>query len=397
MNKFFKSIIIIIILSFSVILLNKLRINEENIELMDNKLKCDLKYKGLKKAVDVTCDENKNYYIAYKTKIQYIANNGKSFIIFSNKNMDINSLEYYNKNLYFSSDKSVYSYDLQRKKCKEIIRNLPNFGDYKKSIIKINKEYLYVTIGASTNSGVVSKDNKWLEDNPYNYDISPYKIVLKGLNFGYSKTGAFVSYKTKSIQGQIIPGHFPGNASIIIYNLKTKECTTYAWGIRNVKGLDFDSKERMIASIGGMENRGERAVKGDTDYIYILKYKNWYGWPDYSGGDPITSPKFKSNENEVIPFVLENHPTENPRAPLYVHKNLSSLKALAVDKKGTLGQIDSIYFYDDKDKNICSINEKGILKEKIKFQNKNKISSIKYLNDKIIFLDYNTGNLYELY
>lgn len=397
MNKFFKSIIIIIILSFSVILLNKFYINEQNIKLKDNKLRCNLKYRGLKKAVDVTGDENENYYIAYKTKLQYIDSNGKSFIIFSNKNMNINSLEYYKETLYFSSDESVYAYDLHKKECNKIISDLPNFGDYKDSIIKINNDYLYITIGASTNSGVVGKDNKWLENNSYNCDVSPYKIVLKGLNFGNSKTGAFVSYKTKSIKGQIVPGHFPGNASVIMYNLKTKLRATYAWGIKNVEGLDFDSKDRMIVSIGGMENRGSRAVKGDTDYIYILKYKNWYGWPDYSGGDPITSPKFKSSTNGTIPFVLENHPTENPRAPFYVHKNLSSLKKLSVDKKGTLGEIDDIYFYDDKDKNICSINEKGILKEKIKFKGKNKISSIKYINNKIVFLDYNTGDLYELY
>lgn len=394
MKKFIKALLIIVIFCFAVMFFKKYCLKDYNIVVKDNNMECKLKYKGLNKAIDFTVDNKGNYYIAYKTKIQYIDKDGKSFDIFVDKNMNIHSIEYYKQKLYFSSNNCIYHYDLHNKECKEIISDLPNFGDYGDSILKINGEYLYVTIGAATNSGVVGDDNKWLKNSPYNHDISPYKIVLRGINFSNGKSGAFVNYGTKNIEGQIIPGHFPGNASIIMYNLDTGSSATYAWGIRNVKGLDFDSRARMIASIGGMEDRGLRPVKGDTDYIFVIKPKSWYGWPDYSGGDPVSSPKFKGKDNKKISFILDNHTTTNPEAPLYINKNLGTLKSIVVDKEGKLGEADSIYFYDDKDKNIWYLNNKGIVNEKLKFSSESKISSVKYIENKIILLDSNKGNLY---
>ncbi|MFU0825224.1 hypothetical protein [Clostridium sp.] len=396
MKKFLKSLLIIVIFTTSIIFLKRHCFKDYNIILKDNNLSVDLKYKGLKYAVDFTVDEEGNYYIAYKDKIQIIDKNGRSKNIFSRSNMNINSIEYYKNKLYFSSNSSVYVYDIHSKEVVEIIGNLPNFGDYKDSIVKINNDYLYVTIGAATNSGVVGDDNLWLKTNPFSHDISPYRITLRGINFDNGTTGAFLSQGSKSIEGQIIPGHFPGNASIIMYNLQTGACATYAWGIRNVKGLDFDSRGRMIASVGGMENRGLRPIKGDTDYIYVIKSKTWYGWPDYSGGDPVNSPRFKGENNKAIPFILDNHPTTNPSAPIYVHNNLGTLNSLAVDKKGEIGEPDSIYFYESKDQKLYCVNPAGIVNEKLKFNDKSKISSIKYMKNQILILDYNEGNMYTL-
>lgn len=396
MKKVIKISIIILFFICIAISFKKYFIKDYSMNLKDNNLEVDLRYRGLKKAVDFAMDDEENCYIAYKSKIQFIDNKGKSYNVFSDKNMNINSMEYYKGKLYFSSYNSVYSYDIQKKKREEIISGLPNFGDHKNSLVKVNGDYLYITIGSATNSGVVGLDNSWVKNHPFSHDISPYKITLRGINFDEGKTGAFVNYGTRNIDGQIIPGHFPGNASVIMYNLQNGAAGTYVWGIRNVNGIDFDSKGRMIASIGGMENRGLRAVKGDTDYIYVLKYKNWYGWPDYSGGDPISSPRFKDGNNRNIPFILDNHPTTNPEAPLYTHKNLGTLKSLAVDKSGLLGDVDSIYFYDDSERMIYSLNNKGVLSKKVEFNSNSKISSIKYAKNQILILDSNLGNMYNL-
>lgn len=394
MKRFFKALIIIIIFTGIIVLFKKNCFKQYKITTRDNKIGAYLKYKGLKNARDFAVDEKDNYYIAYKDKIQLIYRNGKSLELLDDKNYNINSIEYYNNKLYFSSKTSVYSYDISNEKIIEIIKNLPNFGDYKESIIKRNGEYLYVTIGAATNSGVVGEDNLWISNNSFAHDISPYKITLKGINYSNGKTGAFSAYGTKTVGGQIVPGHFPGNASIIMYNLNNKAISTFAWGIRNVKGIDFDSRGRIIASIGGMENRGLRSITGDTDYIYVIKDKTWYGWPDYSGGDPVNSPRFKDGKNKTISSILENHPTTSPSAPLYTHKKLNVLKSLVVDKKGIFGEKDSIYFCDSKDKKMYSINSKGILKEEINFYKNSEISSIKYIKNQIIILDSNEGNIY---
>lgn len=396
MKRFFKSLLIIIIFTSSIVFLKKYCLKDYNVILRDDNLKTELKYRGLKDAIDFIVDEEENYYVAYINKIQFIDKDGKSIDLLRNNNMNIHSIEYYKDKLYFSSGCSVYSFDLHSKETKEIVKDLPNFGDYKDSIIKINGDFMYVTIGAATNSGVVGEDNAWLKTNPFDHDISPYKITLRGVNFQDGSTGAFMDNGSKSIQGQIIPGHFPGNASIIIYNLTTGDCTTHAWGIRNVKGIDFDSRDRMIAGVGGMEDRGLRPVKGDSDYIYVIKSKTWYGWPDYSGGDPINSPKFKDKNKGIDSFVLDTHPTTNPSAPIYVHKNLSSLKGIAIDKKGEIGEVDSIYFYDTKDQKLYSLNTEGVLKEKLKFDDDSKVSSIKYIKNQILILDSKEGNIYKL-
>lgn len=396
MKKFLKAVLIIVIFTLIIAFLEKYKFKGQDFQLKDTELKLQLKYKGVQNAVDFVVDGDGNYYVAFKDKVQFIDNQGKSYNIFKKENMDISSIEYYKNKLYLASNSSVFSYDLHKKELNEIIVKLPNFGDYNKSIIRIYEDYLYVTLGAATNSGVVGEDNSWTKEFPFSYDISPYRITLKGINFNEGKTGAFASYGTKNIEGQIVSGHFPGNASIIIYNIQNTSTATFAWGIRNVKGMDFDSRGRIIAAVGGMEDRGLRGVKGDTDYIYIIKSKNWYGWPDYSGGDPISSPRFKSSNNKPLTFILDNHPTTNPSAPLYVHKNLASLKAIAVDKEGTLGEPDSIYFQDGKENVLFSLNQRGILSKKVEFNSSNKISSIKYVKNQIIILESNEGKIYSL-
>lgn len=397
MKKSVKVIIIVLGIGLLLVIYNKFYDNtdygiiEENFEIQHK-----LMYKGLKDARDFTTDGKGNYYIAYEHRIQYVQKNGKSYDVLNDKKLDINSIEYKN-GIYFVSSNSVFYFDVHNKVLKEIINDLPNFGDHNLSLIKIYENNLYITIGSATNSGVVGKDNNWLKYNTYNCDITPFDITIKGKNFGEEKTGAFVPYKTKNINGQVIPSHFPGNASIIKYSLIDGNIQNYAWGIRNVKGLDFSSDGKLFASIGGMEDRGLRPVKGDSDYLFEIKKNIWYGWPDYSGGDPLNSPKFKSNTNERISFVLDKHPTTNPPAPLYQHKYLNSLESVAVDSLGSLGEKDNIYFYDSKNNTINKLNKKNIIKPVLKFNNNLNIKSIKFGENGMILLDSKQGYLYNFY
>ncbi len=365
-----------------------------NINVKDQK--GSIKYKGLKSAVDFTVDQKGNYYIAYKDKIQIIENSGKSYYLLKNNNLNIYSIEYFNNKLYFSSDTKIYCYNINNNKMFDLVKDIPNYGDYKNSIIKIRGNYLYITVGAATNSGVVGDDNKWVSENPYTHDISPKDITLKGLNFGEFKTGAYQNYKTKSINGQIIPEHFPGNSSVLIYNLSTGNMETLAWGIRNITGMDFNSEGKLIAAVSGMENRGLRPVKGDTDYIYEIRKGVWYGWPDYSGGDPISSPKFKGKGNSKLQFILENHPTTNPPAPMYQHKTLNSIKSLSVDNSGVLGIKNAMYFYDKVNKGLYRFDGVGNIKEEAKFSRNSDIFSLKFYEKSLLLLDEKEGYLYSI-
>ena len=397
MKNLLKRLVVIIFIVLSVFWIFKYYSDDyviKNVDVKDEKLNYSEKYKGLKNAVDFTVDKQGNHYIAYQDKIQIIKRDGKSYDILKDEKFNICSIDYMDNKLYYFSGTKVFCYNLDNQKNSEIINNIPSCGDYKNSIIRIRGDYLYIAIGAATNSGVVGEDNTWVKDNFYAHDLTPKDITLKGLNFGPDKTGAFQSYKTKSIKGQIIPEHFPGNASIIIYNLKTGNSETLAWGIRNITGMDFNSDGKLISSIGGMEDRGARPIKGDVDYIYEIKKGVWYGWPDYSGGDPITSPKFKSNKGVSPQFILENHPTTNPPAPLYQHNTLASIKSLAVDSNNILGQKNCIYFYDKLSNVIYGHMGTGAIKEEIKFNENTSISSMKFEDKTLTILDAKGGCLY---
>jgi hypothetical protein len=370
--------------------------SQADITIKADKLNWAVRYKGVKNAIDFTVDKQGGFYIAYMDKIQYIDNSGKSYDILRDKKLNIVSLDYKENKLYFISGTKVISYDLNNKEQKVLLYNLPNYGDYKDSLLRIKGNELYISIGAATNCGVAGSDNIWLADNPFNYDITAKDVTIKGRNFGNEKTGAFVPYRTGNIAGQIIPGHFPGNASIINYNLVSGAAETYAWGIRNVKGMSFNSEGKLITAVGGMEDRGLRPVKGDVDYIYEIKKSLWYGWPDYSGGDPLTSPRFKGENNTRLSFILDNHPTTNPPAPMYIHRSLSTIGTMDVDVKGALSDKDCIYFYDTRDNMIYGLTKAGVLSEKVLFKPETRLTSLKIVNSSMFALDSSQGVLYSI-
>ena len=367
--------------------------NRYNITLADKAMHFNIRYKGLEGCRDFAVDQKGNYYIAYKSKVQFINVNGRSYDILKDDTLNISSLEFLNDKLYFASNYSIFSFDLIDKNLEELIKDLPNFGDYKDSVIRLNGEDLYVSIGAATNSGVVGPDNEWIKTNTYNHDITPFNIMIKALKFGNENTGAFVPYKTKNIENQVIPGHFPGNASIIKLDIKNKKPENFAWGIRNVKGMDFDSKGKLYASVGGMENKGLRPIKYDYDYLFEIKKGKWYGWPDYSGGDPINSPRFNNVKDS---FIIEKQPTINPPAPIYQNKYLSTLGTLAVDKRSDLGELDSIFFYDQKLNDISELTKEGNIGEKILLNAMSHISSIKFYHSSLMLLDSKAGYILQV-
>lgn len=395
MSKYIKFIIAFVMLVAAALLVYFIE-KSRSYDIKDTTFSIDVKYKGLMNARDFAIDENNNFYIAYKEKIQFIDSSGKSFDIIKDSNYDINALTYKKGKLYFTSGTKVIMCDLIGKNTKDIVVNLPNFGDNKESLITIINDKLYISIGSATNAGVVGKDNEWINNFPYNYDISPIDLILTGKNFGNEKTGAFTMYGTKSISAQVIPKHEPGNASILEYDISTGKCTTFASGIRNVKGMDFSCEGALIVTLGGMEPVGLRPIFGDSDYIYEIDKGKWYGWPDYSGGDPVTSPKFKGDKKSSVDFILQKHPDSMPPAPMYQHKSLGTLSVLAIDRQSILGLKDSIYFYDNGENCLYEFANKKAVNKKVDFSSKHKIVSMHFSSECLNLLDGEKGCIYSL-
>ncbi|MGL4730019.1 MAG: hypothetical protein ACRCW0_00360 [Clostridium sp.] len=384
-------LLLIVVLTFTFVNINK---QDYGVSGNDANVNLELKFKGLKGARDFVKDEKENFYIAFKGEIIVIEEDGKSYNLISDKNFDITSMDYRDKILYFASNSSVYSYNVEKKELKECIKGIPNVGDYNDIHLKLKDEYLFVSIGSVTNSGVVGDDNQWTKQFPTERDHTPYKITLNGINYGSDKTGGFRQKGQESFEGQIIEDEQIGNSTVLIYNLKSGAYETFAWGIRNITGLDFTSTEKLYAAVGGMESRGERAIYNDKDYVYEIKKTLWYGFPDFSGGDPVTSPKFMDKNQKTQNFLLNSHPNPMPQGPIYEHDKVSAIKALSVDSKGILGSKDDIYFYDDIDKIIYVCGEEKAAKEFVKLGNKSNIKSIRFTDEGLQLLEEAQGNIY---
>lgn len=201
-------------------------------------------------------------------------------------------------------------------------------------------------------------------------------------------------YGNSSFQGQKIKPSIMGNASIIEVNLKDKNCSLYACGLRNITGWDLDSKGDLIGIVGGMENIGVRPINRDFDYIYKIEKGKWYGWPDFSGGDPITSPRFKGEK--IVQPLIANPPNKIVSAPMYQFYNVGTMRYLAIDKEGQVLESDTKVFYDKKDNTIWAVSKDGISSRLLKLKDESKIDGIRYSKGYIYILDSGIGCIYKL-
>ncbi|MHC9332809.1 hypothetical protein ACY0I1_15775, partial [Clostridium perfringens] len=82
--------------------------------------------------------------------------------------------------------------------------------------ILINDGNLYLTIGTSTNSGIVDVEGE-------NLDIPPVDIFLSGRNYDENKKGAFVPNNTKTVKGEKLKGNILCTGAIIEFHIQSKK------------------------------------------------------------------------------------------------------------------------------------------------------------------------------
>lgn len=381
--KFLVVSIIIVTLSFGIYKFS----NRYDLSIIYKNVDWSINTKGLEGAVSFDFDKENNLYIAFKNTIKMINKDNKEEILVYDKTLNIYDIAYYkNNNIIIASNNSILLYDINKEQYTELINGLPNKGLNCKTNIILNGEYLYVSIGSNTNSGVVDENNK-------NEDKASFEWESTGV--GYNNNYAFTPFGENIAEGQKIKDNVLSNASILRYDLNSKEFITYATGVRNVEGLAVNSMGKLTAVVGGMEDSGVRAVKDDVDYIYDIKEKAWYGWPDFSGGDPITSPRFSDGTNKLL-FVIDNHPTEVPLGPRYQHDKVSALRGLTIDYEGKCFPKDTVIFADNVDNYIYVLTENDTCKEILVLDKESYIEKIRYNDANIYILDSNGGCLYKI-
>ncbi|MDK0617544.1 PQQ-dependent sugar dehydrogenase [Clostridium perfringens] len=350
----------------------------------------ELILKGLKGARALSNNEE-NIYIAVENKILKIDRNNNMFLELKEEG-NIYDLEYYNGFLYYTLDEKLVSYNIKSSEREVLIEDIPNKGINKEDTrILINEGKLYLTIGTSTNSGIVDEEG----ENP---DIPPVDIVLSGRNYDENKKGAFVPYNTKTSKGEKIKGNILGNGAIIELDIESKKKQLYSYGIRNVKGFDLNSSGEIFAIVGGIEDEGYRPLSGDSDYIYKIEGKGtWYGWPDYSGGDPVNSPRFREEGKPIINFVTDAHKSYVMPKPLYQSESVGNINTLLIDREGTiLGDENSFLFFNNKNNTLSKLLKEGEVKELIYLDKNSYINDMKIIWGNLYILDGNKGVLFRL-
>ncbi|MVX62160.1 hypothetical protein GKZ28_00405 [Clostridium chromiireducens] len=392
MRRFLKFLIvsvIIVVVAFGVYKFS----NQYRMNTLKNNISWSVAYKNCKNAVAFDRAETKDTYLAYDNYIKVIKEDGREETLLQDKSLKIENIVYYNNKLYFISKSTLYGYDLANKELKQILDKIPSEGKYLDRNLIIKDSKLLLAIGSATNSGIASDDGSY-PINKIPYDKSSIDITLNGFNYGDKKTGAFMPYGNSSQEGQRIKAQDLGNSCIIEINLNTNKRTLYATGIRNITGWDLDSEGSLIGIVGGMENIGERPINRDFDYLYEIDKGKWYGWPDFSGGDPITSPRFKGDR--IVSNIIYNPPNKTVAAPIHQYSDAGIIKYLAIDKEGNvLGKNTKVYF-DKKGNVISEISTDNVVSDLLKLKDTSQIKGIKYSEGYIYILDSGIGCIYKL-
>lgn len=329
---------------------------------------------------------NGEIYISQNDEIIKINKDNSKEKILKKDGQNIGDIKIKDEKLFFILDEKLMYYNLKTKEEKIILNNISNYKNVDKNKLLIVDNNLFLTIDSATNAGVLSKEE--LNLNPNNKG-EQYPINLK---FNENYTSSFSEEKEVDNEKETINKAL-GTASVYKIDINTFESELFAYGIKNILGIDYDCDKKIYITVGGIEESGARPLYGDVDYIYTLT-NTWYGWPDYSGGDPVNSPRFREKGKVKQNFLLKEHPNIPP-APFYQNEEINSLGRLTIDRAGLLGAKDSIIIYDKSKESLINLNKSGEKKEIIKIKD-SFLSDLKFYNNNLYFLDNKNGYLVEI-
>jgi glucose/arabinose dehydrogenase len=207
-----------------------------------------------------------------------------------------------------------------------IIMGLPSNGDHVNSPVAFSPDNkLYFGQGTVTNSGVVGNDNRWVTVSPLLCDYTGDYVMLNGQNFltdnilteavtdDPALTGAFSPYGIPNIEFEIRRRYIKASGSILRANLDGSNLEQVAWGFRDPAFLNFDNSGQLYLVNNGFNPVGSRPIENASDDFYYITPNQWYGWPDFSGGEPVDSPRYTPATGAQPTLIFKNQPNVPPR------------------------------------------------------------------------------------
>lgn len=275
-------------------------------------------------------------------------------VIAQNFTLPITGINYLNGMIYVSH-RGIISRILPDGTRQNIIMGLPSNGDHYVSSVAFSHDgKLYFGQGTVTNSGVVGSDNTWLTTSPLLCDYPGDYIMLHGQNFETRnlltdlptdeivQTGAFSPYGSENMKYEVKKGFVKGSGSILKSNLDGTKVEQYAWGFRNPNHLKFDNGGRLFVANNGCKNKGSRPIANAPDEFYYVQPGLWYGWPDYSGGEPVSLPRFRPEGGVQPELLIKNPPNDLPR-PYVTFPTDSNIRGFDFNYNTRFGDYGDVY------------------------------------------------------
>ena len=236
-----------------------------------------------------------------------------------------------------------------------IIMGLPSNGDHYNSPVTFSPDNkLYFGQGTVTNSGVVGNDNDWVTTSPLLCDYSGDYIMLHGQNFDtynmltdeldgdLATTGAFSPYGITNMPYEFRKRYTKASGSILRSNLDGSKLEQVAWGFRNPAFLKFDNSGLLYTVNNGFNSVGSRPIENATDDFYLVTPDLWYGWPDYSGGEAVNSPRFTPSGGVQPSLLFKNQPNVPPR-PFATFQPNSTIRGFDFNYNREFGPYGDVY------------------------------------------------------
>ncbi len=236
----------------------------------------------------------------------------------------------------------------------DILAGLPSWGDHHNNRVIFGPDgKMYFGQGTATNSGIVGEDNDWVKKYPFFHDYPGARIRLAGQNFvsdnsltqfsgDKAYTGAYSPFGVPTNWGEKVKGITAASGSILRANPDGSQLELVAWGLRNPFRIKFDRHNRLFATNHGMDERGSRHIANSPDEFQRIRPGVWYGWPDYTGGYPVTLPQFKPEGMPQPTFLLAQHPMR-PSLPVAVFQPHSAAMGFDFNYNPDFGSIGDVF------------------------------------------------------